>query len=227
VTTQHHPVPVFLEPTLRDQARTLVRAVAADLLEQRRIVRPRPNLTAPRPVPGRTGPVRPDAARAADRMQHAGNMIREITALHAYARPDEYVLEMAQATYSGTPGLVVITSLRLLFIAVGSTHELPVATLDRVEVLLVPGVVATLRISDSLIELEFAGRHGADFERFARATRLICEMTHVDGSIAPARPNSVDLFGEWQLLMERRQLGMIEDDPFARQAVGILLATQS
>jgi hypothetical protein len=160
-------------------------------------------------------------------MRYAGNTIREIAALHAYVRPDEYVLEMVQAAYCGTPGLVVITSLRLLFIAVGITHELPVATLDRIEVLPAPGGVATLRISDGLIELEFVGWQGADFERFATATRLVCEMMQVDGSIGPARPNSVDLFGEWQLLMERRQLGMIEDDPFARQAVGILLATQS
>ncbi|MDO3645698.1 hypothetical protein [Nocardia mangyaensis] len=222
--TDRHPVPVFLEIGLREQAQVLVRAVERDLVGLRRVFPPRPNLVPPRPVSGPNGPRRPDVSAAAGRMRYAGNSLREIDILHGCARPDEYVLELAQAGHKGAPGLVAITTLRLLFVSAWTVYEFPVAVLTGAEVRTAPGEVVTLRISGAGTELDFLDWEPADFTRVVEAIGLACEIEHADGSIAQSLPSSADLFGEWQLLVERRKLGMVADDPFRRQAVGIMLA---
>ncbi|WP_025352675.1 hypothetical protein [Nocardia nova] len=222
--TRRNPATAFLEPEVLPQAAALVRAIRDDLLEMRRIRRPRPNLTPPRPVPGQYGPIRPDVARAAERMRTPGLCARELGALHAYARPDEYVLECAPCGHRGAPGLVAVTTLRLLFVSAGATYELPIAAIDRVDLAAPPGSVATLRISDGHSDLEFVSTEPADLQRVDHGTRLACEIEHVDGSIVMARPSSLDLFGEWQLLVERRKLGMVDTEQFKWEGVGILRA---
>ncbi|NKY46158.1 hypothetical protein [Nocardia cerradoensis] len=224
VATRRNPATIFLEPEVFTQAATLVRAIGDDLLEMRRIVRQRPNLAPPRPVPGHYGPIRPDVSRATERMRTPGLCARELAALHAYARPDEYVLECAPCGHRGAPGLVVITTLRLLFVSAGATYEFPVAALDRSDVAAPPGSVATLRISDGNTDLEFVSTEAEDLLRVDGAVRLACEIEHVDGSIVMARPSSLDLFGEWQLLVERRKLGMVDTEQFKWEGVGILRA---
>ncbi|MBC7303036.1 MAG: hypothetical protein H5T78_19080 [Nocardia sp.] len=221
--TDRHPVPVYLETGLREQAQALIRAVERDLVSLRRVFPPRPHLVPPQPVQGANGRQRPDVRAAAQRMRHAGNSLREIDILHSCARPDEYVLELAQAGHEGAPGLVAITTLRLLFVSAWAVYEFPVSVLIGAEVLVVPEQVATLRISGAGAELDFVDWEPADFTRIAEAVRLACEIEHVDGSIAQSMPSSADLFGEWQLLVERRKLGMVADDLFRRQAVGIML----
>lgn len=222
--TDRHPVPVFLETGVREQAQVLVRAVERDLISLRRVFPPRPNLVPPSPVTGPNGPQRPDVTAAAARMRYAGNSGREIEILHGCARPDEYVLELAQAGHEGAPGLVAITTLRLLFVSAWAVYEFPVAVLSGAAVLTAPGQVVTLRVSGAGAELDFLDWEPVDLGRVAEALRLACEIEHVDGSIAQSLPSSADLFGEWQLLVERRKLGMVADDPFRRQAVGIMLA---
>ncbi|WP_227979900.1 hypothetical protein [Nocardia spumae] len=224
VPTRRNPATVFLEPEVFTQAATLVRAICDDLLEMRRIVRQRPNLTPPRPVQGQFGPIRPDVARAAERMGAPGLCARELAALHAYARPDEYVLECAAGGHRGAPGLVAVTTLRLLFVSAGATYEMPVAAIDRIDLAAPPGSVATLGISDGGTDLEFVSTEPEHLLRVSQAARLACEIEHVDGSIVMARPSSLDLFGEWQLLVERRKLGMVEPDQFKWEGVGILRA---
>ncbi|MGY0501023.1 hypothetical protein ACWZHB_21270 [Nocardia sp. FBN12] len=219
--TERHPVPVFLETGLREQAQTLIRAVERDLVSLRRVFPPRPNLVPPQSVHGANGRQRPDVTAAAYRMRHAGNSLREIDILHRCARPDEYVLELAQAGHEGAPGLVAITTLRLLFVSAWAVYEFPVSVLSGAEV--ISGQVATLRISGAGADLDFVDWEPADFTRITEAVQLACEIEHVDGSIAATMPSSADLFGEWQLLVERRKLGMVDDDPFRRQAVGIML----
>ncbi|MEV0684433.1 hypothetical protein AB0I35_11275 [Nocardia sp. NPDC050378] len=221
--TQRHPVPVFLETGLREQAQVLVRAVERDLVGLRRVFPPRPSLVPPRPLLGPNGPRRPDVGAAAARMRHAGNCAREIDTLHAAARPDEYVLELAQAGHEGAPGLLVITTLRLLFVSAWAMYEFPVSVLTGASVRSGAENMVTLRISGAGTDLDFHDWTATDFERMAEAIRLACEIEHVDGSIAPSLPSSADLFGEWQLLVERRKLGMVADEPFRRQAVGIML----
>lgn len=222
--TDRHPVPVFLEPGVREQAQGLVRAVERDLIGLRRVFPPRPNLVPPRPVPGPHGPQRPDVSAAAARMRYPGNSVREIELLHGCARPDEYVLELAQAGHEGAPGLVAITTLRLLFVSAWAIYEFPVSVLTGAQVRTPPGEVAMLRVAGAGTELDFVDWAPVDFVRVAEAIGLACEIEHADGAIAQALPSSADLFGEWQLLVERRKLGMVADDPFRRQAVGIMLA---
>ncbi len=221
--TERHPVPVFLETGLREQAQALTRAVERDLVSLRRVFPPRPNLVPPQPVQGANGRQRPDVTAAARRMRHAGNSLREIDILHGCARPDEYVLELAQAGHEGAPGLVAITTLRLLFVSAWAVYEFPVSVLTGAEVLIDTGHVATLRVSGAGADLDFVDWEPVDFTRVTEAVRLACEIEHVDGSIAQSMPSSADLFGEWQLLVERRKLGMVSDEPFRRQAVGIML----
>ncbi|MBO0852420.1 MAG: hypothetical protein J2P18_01470 [Nocardia sp.] len=224
VANRRNPTVVLLEPEVTQHAVSLVRAVSDDLLEMRRIVRQRPDLTPPQSVPGPYGPIRPDVAAAAERIRIPGDIGREIAAMHAYARPDEYVLEGAACGFGGAAGLVVITTLRLLFVSAAATYELPVAAIDRADVSAMPGSPATLRISDGQTDLEFIAAEGEDLIRVGQATRLACEVEHVDGSIVMARPSSLDLFGEWQLLVERRKLGMVDADQFKWEGVGILRA---
>lgn len=219
-----HPVPVFLETEVRVQAQVLVRAVERELVGLRRVFPPRPDLTPPPLVSGPQGTQRADVSAAAARMRNAGNAVREIEILHGCARPDEYVLELAQAGHEGAPGLVAITTLRLLFVSAWAVYELPVAVVTGAEVRTAPGQVVTLRISGAGTELDFLDWEPDDFGRVTEALRLACEIEHVDGSIAASLPSSADLFGEWQLLVERRKLGMVADEPFRRQAVGIMLA---
>ncbi|MFC4375121.1 hypothetical protein ACFO5K_13545 [Nocardia halotolerans] len=219
--TQRQPVPVFLETELREQAQALIRAVERDLIGLRRVFPPRPNLVPPRPVRGPHGPQRPDVTAAADRMRQPGGCAREIAILHGRARPDEYVLELAEAGHGGAPGMVAITTLRLLFVSVDSIYEFPVAVLTGTAVR--TEQPATLRVSGAGADLDFVGHTATDLQRVAEATGLACEIEHADGSIAPTLPSSTDLFEEWQLLVERRKLGMVSDEPFRRQAVGIML----
>ncbi|MFC6011143.1 hypothetical protein [Nocardia lasii] len=219
--THRHPVPVYLEPDLREQAQALIRAVERDLISLRRVFPPRPNLIPPQLIPGPNGPQRPDVTAAAHRMRQPSNCPREIDILHECARPDEYVLELAQAGHLGAPGLVAITTLRLLFVSAWAVYEFPVAVLTGAVVTMEK--VATLRISGAGTDLDFLDWEPGDFTRLTEAVRVACEIEHVDGAITQSLPSSTDLFEEWQLLVERRKLGMVEDDPFRRQAVGIML----
>ncbi|MVU80359.1 hypothetical protein GPX89_24305 [Nocardia sp. ET3-3] len=224
VPTQRHPVPIFLEPELRPQATELVRAVEGELLEARRLHPRRPDLTPPPLLPSPHGPMRQDVTAAARRMRFIGHTTHLITALQTLAGPDEFVLELAQATHSGTPGLIAITTQRFLFVGADAVHELPIAAIDRAEVTPPPAprAVATLRLRAYPTTLEFVDWVAEDFARLAQAVQLACDVAHVDGSILPARPSSADLFAEWQLLVERRRLGMVEDEAFQRQAFGIM-----
>ncbi|MGW4246547.1 hypothetical protein [Nocardia sp. NPDC004722] len=226
VATQHHPVPVFLEPELREQAAELVRAVERELLDARRVQPPRPDLTPPPLESSPHGPMRRDVTEAARRMRFTGHVTHRITALQTLARPDEFVLELAQATYAGIPGLLAATTLRLLFLGTEAIHELPIAVVDRAEVTppSAPGTVATLRIHAFPATHDFIDWEAADFARLAEGLRLACEIEQLDGSIGPVRPSAVELFAQWQLLTERRKLGMVEDEAFQRQALGIMLA---
>ncbi|MFD3506531.1 hypothetical protein [Nocardia sp. NPDC058666] len=217
-STQRHPVPVYLETGLREQAQALIRAVERDLTSLRRVFPPRPNLVPPQRSDDAQ---RPDISAAAHRMRQQGNCLREIDILHNIARPDEYILELAQAGHEGAPGLVAITTLRLLFVSEWAVYEFPVSVLTGAQVL--TGRVATLRISGAGTDLDFVDWEPTDFTRITEAVRLACEIEHVDGSIAQSLPSSADLFAEWQLLVERRKLGMVDDDPFRREAVGIML----
>ncbi|MFC4125229.1 hypothetical protein [Nocardia rhizosphaerae] len=221
VPADRHPVPVFLETGVRAEAQVLVRAVERDLIGLRRMFPPRPDLVPPAPVPGPVGPLRPDVTMAARRSDAAG---LEIEILHGCVHTDEYVLDVGRAAHGGVRGLVAVTTLRLLFMAVSAVYELPLAVVTGAEVRGAPGNPMALHVWGAGTELDFLDWAPGEVGRVGEALRLACEIEHADGSIAPATPTSAELFGEWQLLVERRKLGMVADELFRRQAVGIMLA---
>lgn len=221
------PVVVPLERELLTQAESLVEAIENDLLALRRTTPPRPDLRVPRPVlDGARGWVRSDVDAAAARLMGPGNVLREIGILHSGVRADEYVLELAQAGYRSVAGLVVVTSLRVLFVSDTAIHEFPVAAVRGVEVAAPsgPGTWATLRITGGDEAIEFIDWADRDFARAAQALRLVSDMEHVDGSIVGDVPSPTELFAEWELLTERRSLGMVPDAEFHRHGAGIMLA---
>jgi hypothetical protein len=220
------PVSVHVGADGLEAAKTFVTTVNADLLELRR-VRPaeRPPV-APAPVPSPQGPRRADVDAAADRMRHSGRRSGGlISKVHALCQAEPgCVLELASAGFRGGTGVVVATTTRLLFVSERAAQELPLEALEWVQVTWRPGALWVLQIADGGTGLEFTAQRRDDFDRVAAAVRYSCELQRAVGAIGPPSPSVVDLFAEWQTLLERHQLGMVPDDQFERQAFGLLLA---
>jgi hypothetical protein len=88
----------------------------------------------------------------------------------------------------------------------------------------VDAAAGRMRVADGGSGLELNARGRDDLDRVAAAVRHACQLQRAVGAIAPRSPSAADLFTEWQTLLERRQLGMVTDEEFERQAVGLLLA---
>jgi hypothetical protein len=131
---------------------------------------------------------------------------------------------MALAGFMGVPGVVVATTTRLLFVSERAAHELPLEAVEWVQVTWKPGLLWVLWITDGEAGLEFNGQWRDDFDRVAAALGYSCDLQRMAGAIGAASPSAADLFTEWQTLLERHQLGMVPDDQFERQAIGLLLA---
>jgi hypothetical protein len=220
------PVSVHVGPDGLEAAKALVTAINADLLELRRVPPAGPLPTPPAAVPSPQGPRHPDVDAAGGRMRHgdrrSGGLISKVHA-QCEAEPGS-VLEMASAAFRGGTGLVVATTTRLLFVSARAVFELPLQALEWVQVVWKPGLVWVLQVADGGSGLEFNARDRDDFDRVAAAVRHACQLQRAVGAIAPRSPSAADLFAEWQTLLERRQLGMVTDEEFERQAVGLLLA---
>jgi hypothetical protein len=220
------PVSVHVGADGLGAAKTLVTTINADLLELRR-ARPadRPP-AAPAPVPSPDGPRRPDVDAAADRMRHSGRRSGGlISKVHALCQAEPgCVLEIARAGFRGIAGLVVATTTRLLFVSERTAHELPLEAIEWVQVMWRPGALWVLQVADGGPGLEFTAQGREDFDRVTAAVRYSCELQRAVGVIGPPSPSAADLFTEWQTLLERRQLGMVPDEQFERQAIGLLLA---
>jgi hypothetical protein len=220
------PVSVHIRPDNLDAAKTLVTVINSDLLELRRI---RPADRPPAPpalVPSPHGPSRPDVDAAASRLLHPDRRLAGLIAAvqaHCQAEPG-CVLEMALAGFMGVPGVVVATTTRLLFVSERAAHELPLEAVEWVQVTWKPGLLWVLWITDGEAGLEFNGQWRDDFDRVAAALGYSCDLQRMAGAIGAASPSAADLFTEWQTLLERHQLGMVPDDQFERQAIGLLLA---
>jgi hypothetical protein len=220
------PVSVHVRAESLDAAKTLVTSINTDLLELRR-VRPadRPPAT-PAPVPSPQGPVRPDVDAAAGRILHPDRRSAALIAAvqaHCQAEPG-CVLEMAPAAFEGGAGVVVATTTRLLFVSERVGYELPLEAVEWVQVTWKPGLLWVLWITDGESGLEFSGQWREDFDRVAAAIGYSCELQRSAGAIGAPSPSAADLFTEWQTLLERHQLGMLPDEQFERQAIGLLLA---
>jgi hypothetical protein len=221
------PVSVPVGADAIEAAKKLVTTVSNDLLEMRRLRPPPGPLPGPEaPEPSPQGSRRSDVNAATERMRRSDRRSAGLV-----SKVDEYcqdepgtVLEIARAGFRGVAGAVVATTTRLLFISERAAHELPLEAFEWAQVAWRGALPWVLRIADGGPGLEFTAPHREDLDRVAAALGYAGEVQRTAGAIGPPSPSPADLFAEWQTLLERRQLGMVPDEQFERQAAGLLLA---
>lgn len=240
VPADRTPLPVLIAEHDVPAALGIVDRINDQIMITQRIDVAAPDLTPPAPEWGKSGPVRADVERAVRRMAPRKEARSAVNALHRYVTADEYVLETAIAVAAppagnGT-GLLAATTTRLLFISIGSgeryAHELAVAailgarTVDGARS--APGEIDTrhggsgMDVSDGNRTLHFAGADRADTERVTCAVNFAVRRQSADGAAGPADPGVSQLYAEWELLVERHSLGMVDDTQFQRYGRGIL-----
>ncbi|MFF2086721.1 hypothetical protein ACFVVM_23360 [Nocardia sp. NPDC058176] len=240
VPADRTPLPVLIAEHDVPAAVGIVDRINDQIMATQRIDVAAPDLTPPAPEWGKSGPVRADVERAVRRMAPRKEARSAVTALHRYVTPDEYVLETAIAVAaapagSGT-GLLAATTTRLLFISIGNgdryAYELAVAAILGARTVegarSAPGEVDTrhggsgMDVSDGNRTLHFAGVDRADIERVTCAVNFAVRRQAADGAAGPADPGVSQLYAEWELLVERHSLGMVDDTQFQRYGRGIL-----
>ncbi|MGK8487738.1 hypothetical protein [Nocardia asiatica] len=239
VPADRTPLPVLIAEHDVPAATEIVDRLNAHILATQRIDVAAPDLRPPTPTWGRAGPVRADVERATRRMSPRREAKQAIAALHRYVTPEEYVLEtalaVAQPPAGNGSGLLAATTARLLFIAIGDgryAHELPIPVIlwaratdtpisGRGEI--GPGRGATgIEVHDGSRTLHFAGTDRADTERVTCAVNFAVRRESADGAAGAADPGVAQLYSEWELLVERHSLGMVDDAQFQRYGRGIL-----
>ncbi|WP_278260562.1 hypothetical protein [Nocardia sp. AG03] len=240
VPADRTPLPVLIAEHDVPAALGIVDRINDQIMATQRIDVAAPDLTPPAPEWGKSGPTRADVERAVRRMAPRKEARSAITALNRYVTPDEYVLETAIAAAappagSGT-GLLAATTTRLLFVSVGSgeryAHELPVPAILGARTVegarTAPGEIDTrhggsgMDVNDGNRTLHFAGVDRADTERVTCAVNFAVRRQAADGAAGPADPGVSQLYAEWELLVERHSLGMVDDTQFQRYGRGIL-----
>ncbi|MEV0540734.1 MULTISPECIES: hypothetical protein [Nocardia] len=241
VPADRTPLPVLIAEHDVPAALGIVDRINDQIMTTQRIDVAAPDLTPPPPEWGKSGPTRADVERAVRRMAPRKDARTAVTALNRYVTPDEYVLETAIAVAappagSGT-GLLAATTSRVLFISIGSSgeryaFELAVAAILGARTIegtrSAPGEVDTrhggsgIDINDGNRTLHFAGVDRADTERVTCAVNFAVRRQAADGAAGPADPGVNQLYAEWELLVERHSLGMVDDTQFQRYGRGIL-----
>ncbi|MBF6473313.1 MULTISPECIES: hypothetical protein [Nocardia] len=239
VPADRTPLPVLIAEHDVPAATEIIDRLNAHILATQRIDVAAPDLRPPAPTWSRGGPVRADVERATRRMSPRRDTKQAIAALHRYVTPDEYVLEtavaVAQPPAGDGSGLLAATTARLLFVSIGDgryAHELPVPvvlwarvtdtpTAGRGEI--GPGRGATgIEVHDGSRTLHFTGVDRADTERVTCAVNFAVRRESADGAAGSADPGVAQLYSEWELLVERHSLGMVDDAQFQRYGRGIL-----
>jgi hypothetical protein len=240
VPADRTPLPVLISETDMPTATVIVERINAQILAAKRIDMSVPDLTPPAPAWGKSGPTRADVDRAARRMTPRREAKPAIGALHRMVGPDEFTLETALVTAYAPAGrgLLAVTTKRLLFIAVGSNsrhaYEVPVAALlsARPSESDVPDPDSPppgdqpaeygMCVFDGNQTMQFNGTDQADMERVIGALNFAIQCEAADGAVAPPDPGVAQLYSEWDLLVERHSLGMVDDSQFQRYGRGIL-----
>lgn len=239
VPADRTPLPVLIAEHDVPQASQIVDQINAQILATQRIDVAAPDLHPPDPTWDKNGPIRADVERAVHRMASKRETKSAVAALHRFVTPEEYVLETAAAVAhppaGNGAGLLAATTERLLFISVGGTryaHELPIAAVlwahstDGAKAN--PGEIGTTRhepgleVNDGKMTLRFTGADRADTERVSLALNFAVRRSATDGAMGPADPSVSQLYSEWELLVERHSLGMVDDTQFQRYGRGIL-----
>ncbi|MFD0361825.1 hypothetical protein ACFQZZ_10260 [Nocardia sp. GCM10030253] len=240
VPADRTPLPVLIAEHDVPAATEIVDRINDQILASQRIDVAAPDLNPPAPAWGKNGPTRADVDRAVRRMAPKREAKSAIAALHRYVTADEYVLETAIAVAhppAGTgPGLLAATTGRLLFISIGTgarfAHELPIPAVlwarTTEGAAVAPGEIGAIRgetgidVHDGNVTLHFTGADRADTERVTCAVNFAVRRDSADGAAGPADPGVSQLYSEWELLVERHSLGMVDDTQFQRYGRGIL-----
>ncbi|WP_216913397.1 hypothetical protein [Nocardia noduli] len=239
VPADRTPLPVLIAEHDVPAATGIVDRINDQVLASQRIDVAAPDLHPPAPTWAKSGPTRADVERAVRRMTPRREVKSAVAALHRYVTPDEYVLETAIAVAHPPAGigqgLLAATTERLLFVSIGPgeryAHELPIPavlwarTTDGVPS--APGEIgargeAGIDVHDGNVTLHFTGTERADTERVTCAVNFAIRRDSADGAAGPADPGVAQLYSEWELLVERHSLGMVDDTQFQRYGRGIL-----
>ncbi|WP_227998143.1 hypothetical protein [Nocardia australiensis] len=245
VPADRTPLPVLIAEHDVPAANEIVDRINGQILDSQRIDVAAPDLAPPTPTWGKSGPTRADVERAVRRMAPKREAKSAITALNRYVTADEYVLETAIAAAhpptDGGPGLLAATTGRLLFISIGTgsryAHELPMPAVlwarTTEGATTAPGEIGAIRgesgidVHDGNVTLHFTGTDRADIERVTCAVNFAVRLDSADGVAGPADPGVAQLYSEWELLVERHSLGMVDDTQFQRYGRGILRSLPS
>ncbi|MFE7801669.1 hypothetical protein [Nocardia sp. NPDC057440] len=240
VPADRTPLPVLIAEHDVPAATEIVDRINDQILTSQRIDVAAPDLNPPAPAWGKAGPTRADVDRAVRRMAPRRDAKSAIAALHRYVTVDEYVLETAIAVAhppaGSGPGLLAATTGRLLFISIGTdsryAHELPIPAVlwarTTEGAASAPGEIGSIRgetgidVHDGNMTLHFTGADRADTERVTCAVNFAVRRDSADGAAGPADPGVSQLYSEWELLVERHSLGMVDDTQFQRYGRGIL-----
>ncbi|WP_406235649.1 hypothetical protein [Nocardia sp. NBC_01009] len=240
VPADRTPLPVLIAEHDVPAATEIVDRINDQILSSQRIDVAAPDLNPPAPAWGKAGPTRADVDRAVRRMAPKREAKSAIAALHRYVTVDEYVLETAIAVAhppaGSGPGLLAATTGRLLFVSVGTgpryAYELPIPAVLWARTTEgsapAPGEIGSIRgesgidVHDGNMTLHFTGADRADTERVTCAVNFAVRRDSADGAAGPADPGVSQLYSEWELLVERHSLGMVDDTQFQRYGRGIL-----
>ncbi|WP_280233378.1 hypothetical protein [Nocardia cyriacigeorgica] len=240
VPADRTPLPVLIAEHDVPAAVEIVDRINDQILDFQRVDVAAPDLTPPAPTWNSGVPIRADVERAVRRMAPRKEAKSAISALHRLAAPDEYVLETALAVAHPPAGhgqgLLAATTGRLLFISIGSgeryAHELAIPAIMWARSTdgpaSAPGEIGTARtdtgmdVHDGNQTLHFTGLDRADIQRVTCAVNFAIRLESADGAAGPADPGTSQLYAEWELLVERHSLGMVDDTQFQRYGRGIL-----
>lgn len=143
-----------------------------------------------------------------------------------YLRADESVLGVGHTFRDNTFGLVVLTSRRMLLVQPENDYvgDFLLQSLTRCYVEDDADGGTRLVADNGYVTSTFAthDRPHAEF-LVEQATAAIASMVQ-GGSVRARQPSSVELFDAFELLVERRKLGMVDDDDFAWQLQGLFTA---
>jgi hypothetical protein len=129
----------------------------------------------------------------------------------------------------GGRGLLAVTTGRMLFLPFGAdsrrAYEIPVPALISAQ--LTDDTAADsgaygVDVSDGNLTLHFTSTDRADTDRVIGALTFAIQRESADGAVAAPDPGVAQLYSEWELLVERHSLGMVDDAQFQRYGRGIL-----
>nr|WP_040745044.1 hypothetical protein [Nocardia transvalensis] len=226
------PLPVLIAEHDVPAATVIVERINSQIVATQRIDMSVPDLTPPAPAWGKTGPTRADVDRAVRRMAPRRDARAAIADLHRLVAPEEFALEVAMVTAEPpTPrgrGLLAVTTGRLMFLSAGPgarhTYEMPVAALLSARLTDDSGSTGEygVDVTDGNMTLHFTGVDRADTDRVVGALTFAIQRESADGAVSPPDPGVSQLYSEWELLVERHSLGMVDDAQFQRYGRGIL-----